>query len=54
MHLPGIGELLLRASRRSGLEKLSETRAGIGKAPRRQFDMKGIKGRIEGVDLMAG
>src|SRR5262245_51961932 len=45
MHLAGIAELFFRASRRGGLEKFSETRAGIGKTPRRQFDMKGIKGR---------
>ena len=44
VHLRGVGELLLERRGRRGLQELAESRAGIGKAPRRQLDGELVEG----------
>jgi hypothetical protein len=42
VHLTGVTEFLLCSCSRAGLNKLSKASAGIGEAPRRDFDAKAI------------
>jgi len=54
MHLAGIGKFLRRGSGRGGLQELAETGSGIGKAPRRQFDMKRVQRLNDTISLFIG
>src|ERR1017187_9076 len=43
VNLPGIAEFLFGGGGRSWLDEFSETRAGIGEAPRGQLNAKGVQ-----------
>src|SRR5277367_5446312 len=42
--LGGVSELLLKRSGRSGLQELAKTGSGVGKTPRRNFDLQAVQG----------
>src|ERR1017187_2007134 len=54
MHHSGIGELLRRGGGRGGLQEFAETRTGIGKTPRGQFDMKRVQRVDDTISLFIG